>query len=83
MGQSINEWRDAIKSTVHPAGWAVFGEVEVVGRANAKITPQTVDSFTPELASTLKTLFITIFGRRLGTIDDGLSLIHISEPTRR
>ena len=74
VGQSINEWRDAIKSTVHPAGWAVFGEVEVVGRANAKISPQTVDSFTPELASTLKTLFITIFGRRLGTIDDGTSL---------
>ena len=74
MGQSINEWRDAIKSTVHPDGCAVFGEVEVVGRANAKITPQTVDSFTPELASTLKTLFITIFGRRLGTIDDGTSL---------
>ena len=74
VGQSINEWRDAIKSTVHPAGWAVFGEVEVVGRANAKISPQTVDSFTPELASLFKTLFITIFGRRLGTIDDGTSL---------
>ena len=74
VGQSINEWRDAIKSTIHPAGWAVFGEVEVVGRANAKITPQTVDSFTPELASTLRTLFITIFGRRLGTVDDGTAL---------
>ena len=74
VGQSINEWRDAIKSTVHPAGWNVFGEVEVVGRANAKITPQTVDSFTPELASTLRTLFITIFGRRLGTVDDGTAL---------
>ena len=74
VGQSINEWRDAIKSTVHPAGWNVFGEVEVVGRANAKITPQTVDSFTPELASTLRTLFITIFGRRLGTVDDGTTL---------
>ena len=35
VGQSINEWRDAIKSTVHPAGWNVFGEVEVVGRAVA------------------------------------------------
>ena len=33
VGQSINEWRDAIKSTVHPVGWNVFGEVEVVSRA--------------------------------------------------
>ena len=74
VGQSINEWRDAIKSTVHPAGWAVFGEVEVVGRANAKISPQTVDSFTPELASTFRNIFTTVFGRRLGTIDDGTSL---------
>ena len=74
VGQSINEWRDAIKSTVHPAGWNVFGEVEVVGRVNAKISPQTVDSFTPELASTLRTIFTTVFGRRLGTVDDGTSL---------
>ena len=74
VGQSINEWRDAIKSTVHPAGWAVFGEVEVVGRVNAQISMQTVDSFTPELASTLRTIFTTVFGRRLGTVDDGTVL---------
>ena len=74
VGQSINEWRDAIKSTVHPAGWNVFGEVEVVGRAVTRITAQTVDSFTPELASTLRTLFTAVFGRRLGTVDDGTSL---------
>ena len=74
VGQSINEWRDAIKSTVHPAGWAVFGEVEVVGRVNAQISMQTVDSFTPELASALRTIFTTVFGRRLGTVDDGTVL---------
>ena len=74
VGQSINEWRDAIKSTVHPAGWQVFGEVEVVGRAVTRITAQSVDSFTPELASTLRTLFTAVFGRRLGTVDDGTSL---------
>ena len=74
VGQSINEWRDAIKSTVHPAGWNVFGEVEVVGRATAKISAQTLESFTPELASTLRTLFVAVFGRRLGTVDDGTSL---------
>ena len=74
VGQSINEWRDAIKSTVHPAGWAVFGEVEVVGRATTRIQAQTLESFTPELASLFRTLFSAVFGRRLGTVDDGTSL---------
>ena len=74
VGESINLWRDAIKSTVHPAGWAVFGQVDIVGRADARITPQTVESFTPELASTLRGIFTTVFGRRLGTIDDGTAL---------
>ena len=74
VGESINTWRDAIKSTVHPAGWAVFGQVDVVGRADARISAQTLESFTPELASTIKGLFTEIFGRRLGTIDDGTAL---------
>ena len=74
VGQSINEWRDAIKSTVHPSGWAVFGEVEVKSQVSARIQVQTVDSFTPELASLLTPLIITVFGRRLGTTDDGTTL---------
>ena len=74
VGQSINEWRDAIKSTVHPAGWNVFGEVEIIGRATANVKAQTLESFTPELASTFRTLFTAVFGRRLGTVDDGTSL---------
>ena len=56
------------------SGWNVFGEVEVVGRAVTRITAQSLESFTPELASTLRTLFIAVFGRRLGTVDDGTSL---------
>jgi len=76
VGESINTWRDTIKSTVHPAGWQVFGQVDIVSipTNNARITPQTVESFTPELASTLRGIFTTVFGRRLGTIDDGTSL---------
>jgi len=74
VGESINTWRDSIKSTVHPTGWQVFGQVDVLGRADARISAQSLESFTPELASTLKGLFITVFGRRLGTIDDGTSL---------
>ena len=74
VGQSINEWRDAIKSTVHPAGWNVFGEVEIVGRAKTGVVAQTVDSYSPELASLFSTLFTSVFGRRLGTVDDGTTL---------
>ena len=74
VGESINTWRDAIKSTVHPAGWAVFGEVEVKSRVKAGVVAQTLDSFTPELASLLTNLITTVFGRRLGTNDDGTSL---------
>ena len=78
VGESINTWRNAIKRTVHPAGWAVFGEVSIVSKVTAGIQAFTADdlsvpegSFTPELASLLKTVFVRIFGRRLGTVDDG------------
>ena len=74
VGESINTWRNAIKRTVHPAGWAVFGEVSIVSSVKAGIQAQTLESFTPELASLLKTVFTTIFGRRLGTVDDGTTL---------
>ena len=74
VGEFINTWRDAIKSTVHPAGWAVFGEVEVKSRVKAGVVAQTLESFTPELASLFTNLITTVFGRRLGTTDDGTSL---------
>ena len=74
VGESIQSWRDSIRSTVHPAGWAVFGEVEVKSRVSARIQAQTLESFTPELASLLSTLFTAVFGRRLGTVDDGTTL---------
>ena len=74
VGESINTWRNTIKRTVHPAGWAVFGEVSIVSSVKAGIQAQTLDSFTPELASLFKTVFTTIFGRRLGTVDDGTTV---------
>ena len=81
VGESINTWRNAIKRTVHPAGWAVFGEVSIVSKVTAGIQAFTADdlsvpegSFTPELASLLKTVFVRIFGRRIGTVDDGTTL---------
>ena len=81
VGESINTWRNAIKRTVHPAGWAVFGEVSIVSKVSAGIQAFTADdlsvpegSFTPELASLIKTVFVRIFGRRIGTVDDGTTL---------
>jgi len=81
VGESINTWRNAIKRTVHPAGWAVFGEVSIVSQVAAGVNAFTAGDLTdpegtvtPELASLLKTVFTTIFGRRLGTVDDGTTL---------
>ena len=81
VGESINTWRNAIKRTVHPAGWAVFGEVSIVNQVTAGIQAFTADdlstpegTFTPELASLLFTVFTSIFGRRLGTVDDGTTV---------
>jgi len=81
VGESINTWRNAIKRTVHPAGWAVFGEVSIVSSVTAGIRAFAAGDLTapegtvtPELASLLKTVFTTIFGRRLGTVDDGTTL---------
>ena len=83
VGQSINEWRDSIRRSVHPAGWNVFGEVSFASQVSANIQVPAAgsvddytgdDTFTPELASLFTNLFTTIFGRRLGTKDDGTSL---------
>lgn len=85
ISQSINEWRESIRRSVHPAGWNVFGQVSFASLVSATIQAPTAGSvpdftsdtttFTPELASTFENLFTTIFGRRLGTVDDGTSLV--------
>jgi hypothetical protein len=83
IGQSINEWRESVRHSVHPAGWNVFGEVSFASQVAARIQNPAAgsvrdsvsdDTFTPELASTFTNLFTTIFGRRLGTKTDGTTL---------
>ena len=90
VGESINTWRDSIKRSVHPAGWNVFGEVSIATTlAQAQLhsmkirNPAAGDvidfvsdttTYSPELASTLRTLFSSRFRRRLGTADDGTTL---------
>ena len=89
IGESINQWRESIRNSVHPAGWNVFGEVSfATSLAEAQVNSLRIqvptagsvqdfigdDTFTPELASTLTNLFTEIFGRRLGTLTDGSTL---------
>jgi len=83
IGESINLWRESIRQTVHPAGWNVFGEVSFSTLISATIqTPAAGDvvdytgdeTFTPELATTFKNIFQTVFRRRLGTLTDGTSV---------
>lgn len=83
IGESINQWRESIRRSVHPAGWNVFGEVSFASQVSARLqVPAAGDivghdsdtTFTPELASTFTNLFTTIFQRRLGTKTDGTTL---------
>ena len=95
IGESINQWRESIRRSVHPAGWNVFGEVSfATSLADAQLNSLRIqtpaagsvsdytgdETFTPELASVLTTIFQNIFGRRLGTTTDGTSLV--SAPMR-
>ena len=86
IGQSINEWRESVRRSVHPAGWNVFGEVSFASQVNATIQVPAAGSvrgftgdtetYSPELASTFTNLFTTIFGRRLGTTTDSTQRVN-------
>ena len=81
VGAAISDWRGSVKKAVHPAGFAVFGEVSLSSLVSAKITtPPTlasglaVDTETPTLASLFEATLSTVVGRRLGTLSDGTTL---------
>ncbi len=77
VGQSINDWRDAFKKTMHTAGFYFTGQVDLLNRINARIKSPVAGEISGALDtpifSILNTLFSTLFGRRLGTVDDGTS----------
>ena len=77
-GHSINTWRDSFKKTMHPSGFYVRGEVNIQNTINAKLRPitgrNTLETFNPIQSIISRNTFNTIFGRRLGTINDGSSL---------
>jgi hypothetical protein len=78
VGRAINDWRDSFKSTMHTAGFYFTGQVNIESRISAQIS-QPVEGIISGLSESpifgiINTLFSTIFGRRLGTVDDGTSL---------
>ena len=76
VGSAIADWRGSVKKAVHPAGFALFGEVSIATQVAARMTtPITgITSVTPELASLFEAVLTTIVRRKLGTFDDGTSL---------
>ena len=78
VGRSINNWRDSFKKTMHTAGFYFTGQVDLENRINLRIKAP-VDGVISGISespifSILNTIFSTLFGRRLGTVDDGTSL---------
>jgi len=78
VGQSINIWRDSFKKTIHTGGFYVTGQVDIQTRVRAgiKFPVEGIISGVEEspIFGILNTLFETVFGRRLGTVDDGTTL---------
>ena len=78
VGQSIDLWRDAFKKTMHTTGFYFTGQVEVTTRLSAKTRTPVIGRVSGAsdkgAMGLVNTLFSTIFGRRLGTVDDGTSL---------
>jgi len=77
VGRTINDWRDSFKKTVHTAGFYITGQVDIATSVSAQIQ-RTIGINTgidyEQVALIVNTLFSTIFGRRLGTVDDGTTL---------
>ena len=75
VGESIDKWRDAIKSATHPSGFYVTGEVNIATQVSAQISSPVAGIISgasdDPIFSIVNTLFTTVFGRRLGTTTDG------------
>src|SRR5210317_142453 len=76
VGRSINDWRDTYTKTLHSAGFYFQGEVSIESQISARLKNVTGinTSVTEEIFGVYKTIFTTIFGRRLGTTTDGTTL---------
>ena len=66
VGESLSTYLNEMKKAVHPTGFATFGKVSIASQISARITTTgaglagyvgDTTTFSPELASTFKTLF--------------------------
>ena len=76
VGRSINDWRDTYSATLHSAGFYFKGEVNIQSQLDLKLRNVTgLNTGVVEvIQGVIKTLFTTLFGRRLGTTTDGTTL---------
>ena len=78
VGQSIARWRDAFKKTMHTAGFYFTGQVDIESRitvtAGGPVKGVTSGREEVPFLQIANTIFLTVFGRRLGTKTDGTSL---------
>ena len=78
VGQSINDWRDSFKKTMHTSGFYFTGQVDLQNRINMQVKAPVAGivsgAIDTPLFNILNVLFTTVFGRRLGTVDDGTTL---------
>ena len=81
VGAAIADWRAEIKKAVHPAGFAMFGEVSITNKVATLMTvPVTgITTETPALASLFEAVITTVVGRRLGTTSEGTTLLGSTE----
>ena len=78
VARSISDWRDDFKKTMHTSGFYLASEVNIETRLNARISTPIVGGVSgiidEPFFAIINTLFSTIVGRRLGTVDDGTTL---------
>ena len=60
---SIVNWRDDLLSTVHPGGWAVFGQVDIASKLTQLANITSINTLGPAY----KIIWQALFGMRLGT----------------
>tara|TARA_X000001388_G_C2228865_1_gene122307 strand:- start:1061 stop:2629 length:1569 start_codon:yes stop_codon:yes gene_type:complete len=77
VGEAIADWREYLKSSVHPAGFYLAGEVSIRTQLNAKLRSGrtiTAGIEQDEVIEAFRILFGEKVGRRLGTTTDGSTL---------
>ena len=62
---SINTWRDQLLASVHPAGWQVFGSVDLISSIQSIANINSIIG----LSDLFKIVYTMLLGRRLGTTD--------------